>query len=244
MAVDGIVPVILALALTAFFYTMAGFAGGSLFTALLLLTGLGASQAAAGGLIFNVFSAMSSLTRWKAHFEREFAWFIIGSVPGAFIGGLIVLPDVLLKIIMGAMIAIGGVSVMLATYPLRVVKVNAPLKIAVGAIIGIVAGLTGIGGGVYLAPILILAGIAKPKATAATTTIFILLNSLSGIIARVPRLGILIANPLLVWTIPTVLLAAQLGSYIGSRRLTQTNVRRVIGAVLISVGTYITLTSF
>ena len=64
------------------------------------------------------------------------------------------------------------------------------------------------------------------------------------IIARVPRLGILIANPLLVWTIPIVLLAAQSGSYVGSRRLTQTNVRRVIGAVLISVGTYITLTSF
>jgi uncharacterized membrane protein YfcA len=59
--------VALALAVTAFFYTMAGFAGGSLFTALLLLTGLTANQAAVGGLIFNVFSASSSLVRWKIH---------------------------------------------------------------------------------------------------------------------------------------------------------------------------------
>ena len=235
--------VALALALTAFFYTMAGFAGGSLFTALLLLTGLAAGQAALAGLIFNVFSATSSLLRWKVHFEKEFMWFLAGSVPAAFITGLLVLPDALLRIIMGLVIAVGGFSVMLATYPLRVVKVNPMMKVTVGALIGAVAGLTGIGGGVYLAPILILAGMAKPKTTAATTTIFILLNSLSGIAARSPRLGILISNPLVAVAIPVVLIAAQFGSYIGSRRLTQTNVRRVIGVVLISVGLYIAASS-
>ena len=233
----------LALALTAFFYTMAGFAGGSLFTALLLLTGLAAGQAALAGLIFNVFSATSSLLRWKVHFEKEFMWFLAGSVPAAFITGLLVLPDALLRIIMGLVIAVGGFSVMLATYPLRVVKVNPMMKVTVGALIGAVAGLTGIGGGVYLAPILILAGMAKPKTTAATTTIFILLNSLSGIAARSPRLGILISNPLVAVAIPVVLIAAQFGSYIGSRRLTQNNVRRVIGVVLISVGLYIAASS-
>lgn len=235
--------VALALALTAFFYTMAGFAGGSLFTALLLLTGLASGQAALAGLIFNVFSATSSLVRWRIHFEREFLWFLVGSVPAAFLAGLLVLPDALLKIIMGVVIAVGGFSVMLATYPLRVVKVNPMMKITVGALIGAVAGLTGIGGGVYLAPVLILAGMAKPKTTAATTTIFILLNSLSGIAARTPRVGILISNPLIALAIPVVLVAAQFGSYIGSRRLTQTNVRRVIGVVLISVGLYIAATS-
>lgn len=243
MAAYDLALVALALALTAFFYTMAGFAGGSLFTALLLLTGLAAGQAALAGLIFNVFSATSSLLRWKVHFEKEFMWFLAGSVPAAFITGLLVLPDALLRIIMGLVIAVGGFSVMLATYPLRVVKVNPMMKVTVGALIGAVAGLTGIGGGVYLAPILILAGMAKPKTTAATTTIFILLNSLSGIAARSPRLGILISNPLVAVAIPVVLIAAQFGSYIGSRRLTQTNVRRVIGVVLISVGLYIAASS-
>ena len=234
---------LLLLALTAFFYTMAGFAGGSLFTALLLLTGSTAAPAVLGGLFFNVFSAISSLTRWKVHFEKEFLWFLVGSIPAAFFAGLLVLPDALLRIIMGLVIAIGGATVILATYPLRVLKISRPLKVLLGAFIGLVAGLTGIGGGVYLAPVLILAGIAQPKTTAATTTIFILLNSLSGIAARIPRLGTLTVSPLLLLAIPVVLIAAQFGGYLGSRRLTQTNVRRVIGAVLIIVGGYIILTS-
>ena len=235
---------VLLLALAGFFYTMAGFAGGSTFTAILLLIGVAAGQSALGGLVFNVFSTVSSVTRWRSHISREFLWFIVGSVPATFFAGLLILPDVLLKLIMGSVIAVGGFSVIAATYPLRVVKVSWPAKIAIGVVIGVVAGLTGIGGGVYLAPVLILAGMAKPKTTAATTTIFILLNSLSGIIARTTRLGtLLFSNPLLLAAIPAILIAAQLGSYLGSRRFTQTNVRRTIGVVLITVGSYIVATS-
>jgi uncharacterized membrane protein YfcA len=235
---------VLLLAGAGFFYTMAGFAGGSTFTAILLLVGLSAGQSALGGLVFNVFSTLSSITRWKAHISREFLWFIAGSVPAAFLTGLLVLPDVLLRLIMGIVITVGGLSIIVITYPLRVVEVSWPLKITIGAVIGIVAGLTGIGGGVYLAPVLILAGMAKPKTSAATTTVFIMLNSLSGIIARTPRLGtLLFTNPLLLWAIPALLIAGQLGSYLGSRRFSQTNVRRTIGLVLITVGAYIAVTS-
>lgn len=233
------------LGLASFFYTMAGFAGGSTFTAILLLVGLTAGQAALGGLTFNVFSAISSLTRWRVHFSREFLWFLAGSVPAAYFGGLLVLPDVFLRCLMGLVIALGGFSVILATYPLRTVSIKWPTKILVGLVIGLVAGLTGIGGGVYLAPVLILSGMAQPKMAAATTTIFILLNSLSGTFARIPRLGVLLfSNPILLPAIPVVLIAAQFGSYLGSRRLTQTNVRRTMGAVLIMVGLYILASSF
>ena len=243
ISLDVILTVLL-LALAGFFYTMAGFAGGSTFTAILLLIGFAAGQSALGGLIFNVFSTVSSITQWRSHISREFLWFIGGSVPAAFFAGLLVLPDALLRLMMGMVIAIGGFSVIVATYPLRVVKVGWPAKVAIGAVIGVVAGLTGIGGGVYLAPILILAGMAKPKTTAATTTIFILLNSLSGIIARTARLGtLLFSNPLLLAAIPAILIAAQFGSYLGSRKFTQTNVRRTIGVVLITAGTYIVATS-
>lgn len=235
---------VLVLGLAGFFYTMAGFAGGSTFTAILLLVGLTAGQAALGGLVFNVFSAISSLIRWREHISKEFLWFIVGSVPAAFVAGLLVLPDALLRAIMGVVITVGGFSVILATYPLRIIRVNWATKVVVGAAIGVVAGLTGIGGGVYLAPVLILAGMAKPKTTAATTTIFILLNSLSGIAARTPRLGVLLfSSPLLLATIPAVLIAGQFGSYLGSRRLSQTNVRRTIGVVLITVGIYLATTS-
>lgn len=136
----------------------------------------------------------------------------------------------------------GGISIILVTYMLRVLHIGWPLKIVLGAMIGAVAGLTGIGGGVYLAPLLLLAGVAKPKTTAAMTTTFILLNSLSGILARVPRLGALIPNYSLVLAVPMVVVAAQFSSYLGSRRLSQFNVRRAIGVVLITVGIYIAFT--
>jgi uncharacterized membrane protein YfcA len=236
--------IVLVLGLAGFFYTMAGFAGGSTFTAILLLVGLSAGQSALGGLVFNVFSAISSLIRWRVHISKGFLWFIAGSVPAAFFAGLLVLPDAFLRAIMGVVITVGGLSVILATYPLWIIRVNWAAKIVLGAAIGVVAGLTGIGGGVYLAPILILAGMAKAKTTAATTTVFILLNSLSGIAARTPRLGVLLlSSPLLLATIPALLIATQFGSYLGSRKLSQTNVRRTIGAVLITVGIYIAATS-
>jgi len=231
------------LGLAAFFYTMGGFAGGSMFLLILVLTGLPAGQAATAGLIINVFSAASSLTRWKIHAARGLLWFILGSVPSAFFSGLFAVPDNLLRTIMGVAIVVGGISVLLATSPLRPVSLGAPAKVGIGVAIGLVTGLTGIGGGVYLAPVLILARIAEPKTTAATTTIFILANSLSGVVARTPRLVEIMPNPLVLAVVPVVLLASQLGSYIGSRRLTQVNVRRVIGLILMVLGGYLIVTS-
>lgn len=231
------------LGLAGLFYTMGGFAGGSMFIAILLLSGQPPSQTAAAGLTFNIFSTLSSLGRWRIHVSRDLLWFIAGSVPAAFLSGSLTLPDQILKIIMGISIAGGGLSVITATSPLRTIKLGVPLKIFLGSIIGVVAGVTGIGGGVYLAPLLILAGIAEPKTTAATTTIFIMLNSLAGIAARVPRLALILPNPLILMTIPVVIIAAQLGSYLGSRRLAQLGVRRVIGVILITVGGYFAVSS-
>jgi hypothetical protein len=89
--------IIVLLGVACFFYTLAGFAGGSTFTAILLLIGLSAAQSSLGGLLFNVVSASSSILRWRVHFARDFSWFIVGSVPTAFLAGLFVLPDILLK---------------------------------------------------------------------------------------------------------------------------------------------------
>lgn len=240
----GTVIIVVLLGLASLFYTLAGFAGGSTFTAILLLVGLSTGQSALGGLLFNVVSASSSIFRWRVHFSRDLVWFIAGSVPAAFFAGLFVLPDVLLKIVMGLAITAGGVSLILVTFPLGMVDLRWPFKVMLGMVIGAVAGLTGIGGGVYLAPILILMGMANPKTTAATTTVFILLNSVSGIVARLPRLGGLIfSSPVFLLSIPVLLVSAQVGSYFGSQRLSQTNVKRTIGLVLITVGAYLTLSA-
>jgi len=231
------------LGLAGLFYTMGGFAGGSMFIAILLLSGQPPGQTATAGLIFNIFSTMSSLTRWRIHVSKDLLWFIVGSVPAAFFSGSLILPEQVLKIIMGTSIAGGGLAIIIATSPLRTIRLGVTLKILLGTMIGIVAGATGIGGGVYLAPLLILGGIAEPKNSAATTTVFIMLNSLAGIAARAPRLIPILPNPLLLITIPVVIIAAQLGSYLGSKRLAQLGVRRVIGVILVTIGTYFTASS-
>ncbi|MCS4538702.1 MAG: sulfite exporter TauE/SafE family protein [Thaumarchaeota archaeon] len=231
------------LGLAGLFYTMGGFAGGSMFIAILLLSGQPPGQTATAGLIFNIFSTMSSLTRWRIHLSKDLLWFIAGSVPAAFFSGSLILPEQVLKIIMGTSIAIGGLAVIIATSPLRTIRLSVTLKILLGIMIGIAAGVTGIGGGVYLAPLLILGGIAEPKNSAATTTVFIMLNSLAGIAARAPRLTPILPNPLLLITIPVVIIAAQLGSYLGSKRLAQLGVRRIIGVILVTIGTYFTASS-
>ena len=231
------------LGLAGLFYTMGGFAGGSMFIAILLLSGQPPGQTATAGLIFNIFSTMSSLTRWRIHVSKDLLWFIVGSVPAAFFSGSLILPEQVLKIIMGTSIAGGGLAIIIATSPLRTIRLGVTLKILLGTMIGIVAGATGIGGGVYLAPLLILGGIAEPKNSAATTTVFIMLNSLAGIAARAPRLIPILPNPLLLITIPVVIIAAQLGSYLGSKRLAQLGVRRIIGVILVTIGTYFTASS-
>jgi hypothetical protein len=219
-------------------YTMGGFAGGSFFLAILLFSGTPVAQASLYVLIMNLFSASSSLFRWKAHASRELLWFLVGSLPAAFLGGLVQLSNGTLKAIIGLLLAVGGVTVIFSTSKIRRAKLKIPVKVAIGAAIGFVAGLTGIGGGIYLAPVLVFLGVAKPKTIAATTTVFIFFNSVSGILARAPRLATLTPSLFLLAAIPVVFIAAQVGSYMGSRRFSQTNVRRTIGAILVAIGTY------
>ncbi|MEW6592926.1 MAG: sulfite exporter TauE/SafE family protein [Candidatus Hadarchaeota archaeon] len=222
-------------------YTMGGFAGGSFFLAILLFSGTPVNQAALYVLIMNLFSAGSSLLRWKAHASRELLWFLAGSLPAAFLGGLVQLSNSTLRATIGLLLAVGGGTVIFSTAKIRKMQLKVPVRVAIGAAIGFVAGLTGIGGGIYLAPVLVFLGVAKPKTIAATTTVFILLNSVSGLLARTTQLAALAPSLLLVAAIPAVFVAAQVGSYIGSRRFSQANVRRTIGAILVVIGSYLGL---
>ncbi len=222
-------------------YTMGGFAGGSFFLAILLLSGTPVAQASLYVLIMNLFSASSSLLRWKPHASRELLWFLVGSLPAAFLGGLVQVSNSTLKAMIGILLAVGGATLLFSAAKVRRAKLKIPVRVAIGAAIGLAAGLTGIGGGIYLAPVLVFLGAAKPKTIASTTTVFILLNSVSGLLARAPKLATLSINPLFMMAIPAVFIAAQIGSYIGSHRFSQKNVRLTIGAILVAIGTYFSL---
>lgn len=222
-------------------YTMGGFGGGSIFLAILLLSGIAPSQAAIGSLLFNIVSTGISFTRWRMYLEKKFTLFVAGSIPLSFIGGLLslMISEYILKLVMGLVVTGSGLFTLISRKPLANIRVSIIHIILIGCLIGFIAGLTGIGGGVYLAPILLLGGISNPKTTAATTTFFIFSNSLAGLLARIERIPLAFQNPTLPILIPIVVISATLGSYIGSRKLSQENVRKVIGIILAGIGLFI-----
>ena len=109
-----------------------------------------------------------------------------------------------------------------------------PAPTICGAAIGFLAGLTGTGGGIFLSPLVLLAKWADAKRTAATSVVFILVNSLAGLAGNVTQVGSLPPN------IPYLLVAAGLGglvgSELGSKRLDNTTIRRVLAVVLVVAG--------
>jgi len=234
-----LVAVVLSLAVV--IYTMGGFGGGSVFLAILVLSGLAPSQAAIGSLLFNILSTGMSFTMWRIYLKKKFTLFVVGSIPFSFIGGLLSLKisEYILKLVMGLVIAGSGLFTLVSRKPSANVRVNIVHIILIGCLIGFIAGLTGIGGGVYLAPILLLSGVSNPKNTAATTTFFIFSNSLAGLLARTERIPLAFQTPTLFILIPVVLVSAMVGGHIGSRKLSQENVRRVISVILIGVGLFI-----
>ena len=223
-------------------YTSVGFAGGSAFVAMLLLLGYSPGDASFYGLAFNSISAATSLVRWRIHFERSLAWYLVGAVPLAYIGGQLRIYEETLRIIMGGAIILSGTAALVATAPLRTRSINAAARVLVGGAIGFLAGMTGIGGGIYLSPFIILSGEALPKQTAATTTLFILLNSLSGLLGKslagnVPKSP----SQVVLVLLPLIVLGASLGSYLGSKRLRQDTVKKILGILLIVIGSSVLL---
>jgi len=170
------------------------------------------------------------------HFEaRLLLPFILTSIPAAFIGGSIRVPDKAFSAILGLTLLAAALRFLIFTKPIAGKKVL-PVRslfgvgLPVGAGLGFLAGLIGIGGGIFLSPLLLLMGWADAKKTAAISAAFIVLNSLSGMTAHFIRgapdwtqLGVLAV---------TVMIGGGIGSYTGAFRLLPVTLQRLLGVVL------------
>jgi len=182
----------LGFAVVAFLYAGVGHGGGSGYLAVMALCSYNANNANLArpdALVLNlVVSGMAFLQFQKGGFFklRDFLWLAGFSVPMAFLGGLTPIEDALYKKILGVMLM--SASVLMVFRPAEPKNVSEMPTIAVaiiGSVIGFASGLTGIGGGVWLSPILLLAGWAGQKQTAALSSAFIFVNSLSGLLGWV-----------------------------------------------------------
>jgi uncharacterized membrane protein YfcA len=198
------------------------------------LAGLAPGVIRPTALLLNVLvGTIASVQFWRAgHFSWPLFWpFALLAVPMAFLGGALSLPTRVFEVLVGALLLLSATRLLTR---LREGAAEQPpprgLAAALGAGVGLLGGLTGTGGGIFLSPLLVLRGWAPAQRAAAVTALFVLLNSLAGLAGNVSSVGELpgVALPLAA----AVVVGGFVGSWFGSRRLPSRALERLLAFVL------------
>ena len=178
--------------------------------------------------------ALAGHVRWRALVP-----FVTGSIPAAYVGGMLVLPGEVYKPLVGVVLL--AAAVQLARTARRAAagetdETNIPAgpALVAGLAIGLLAGLTGTGGGIFLTPLIVLAGWAGARVAAGISAVFILANSIAGLAGNLSSVGAL--PPALPFWLVAVAAGALVGSELGARRLRVTALRQALAVVLVIAG--------
>lgn len=238
MTVDHVLLICLAILVVAFLYSSVGHAGASGYIAVMTLFGLAPSVIKPAALVLNILVA--SLTAWQfwraGHFSWRLFWpFALLSAPFAFLGGYINLPTHLFKILVGLVLLFSAVRFLIQTGPDKEPKEPPrPVALSVGAGLGLLSGLTGTGGGIFLTPLLIFMRWARTKTASAVSALFILVNSISGLLGNITS-----TRELPLFALPMVVAAVSggaVGSYLGSRQFSPVFIKKLLAVVLTIAG--------
>jgi uncharacterized protein len=226
----------------AFGYAAVGHGGASAYIAAMALAGIAPQEMRPIALVLNILvSTVATYKFYRAgHFRWRLFWpFAAVSIPLAYVGGAITLPGHAYKVLVGIVLLYAAWQLWRsgrAGDEMRAPS-DPPLALAMltGAVMGLLSGLTGVGGGIFLSPLLLMLGWAATKQASAVAAPFILVNSLAGLAAVfVARTATL---PLYMWVLtPAVLAGGWLGAEYGSRRFANPVVRRVLAVVLALAG--------
>ena len=232
----------LAIAAAAALYSSVGHGGASAYIALLTLAGRLRPEVAATILLMNIFVASMAWFRFRqsGYFDAPLAGaLLLFSAPAAFVGGIIATSARLFTILVGLALLVAALRLIFPDPRSR--KLERPtgatlwiISAALGISLGLLAGLTGVGGGIYLGPLLIFLGWKDAKGTAGITAAFIAVNSLTGLLGRFARGDAIDASllPLLV----AAVIGGFAGSWWGAKHATPATVRRLLGIVLVIAG--------
>ena len=221
-----------------FFYSSVGLGGGSSYTAIMAIMGINYQLIPAISLTLNLgVTSIGMINFWKAGYGRInlVAPFLITSIPMSYLAGSLQLPELIFEIIltMTLMLVVSRIYFLdrLAfTYELSNIE-KWLLSIFLGSFLGFIAGSVGIGGGIYLVPLIIMFGLGTTKEASATGAMFIWFNSFAGLLPRLQS-GIYdfkFITPLVF----SVLVGGFAGSYFGSVRFESKFIQKVMGGVII-----------
>lgn len=222
--------------LAAMLYAAAGQGGGSAYLAAMALFAVPPAIMKPSALLLNIVVAgIASLKYYRQHaFSLSLFWpLFIASIPAAYLGGSVSLSNGPYHVFVGLILLYcAWHTFSSAADTLELTKPSPNALLLTGASIGLVSGLTGVGGGIFLGPLLLYFRWASPKSMASICAVFILLNSIAGLAGSLPAEF----HPAMPSFIVLVLFGAYLGAEFGSARLSPEWVQRLLAGLLLLAG--------
>ncbi len=183
---------------TAILYSSVGFGGGSTYLALLLIWEIPYYIFPVIALFCNIIVVTGNSINYIRAGNHNFKLlipFLVGSIPLAFFGGTLKIDKQIFEILLFIILTIAGLLLLInnKSYEKEFIikKINFLISVLIGSILGLISGLVGIGGGIFLSPILFLLKADKPKNIVTTASLFILINSISGIFGQLTKENVL-----------------------------------------------------
>ena len=215
-----------------------GLGGGSSYTAIMAVAGIAPMAIPLVSLSMNLVVTSAGSYQYIRH--RHASWklitpFLVSSLPMAYLGGSLQLPKSLFYGILFVSLLIVVTRIFLFDKTTLRWSITGWKRIAIslvaGSVLGFIAGVVGIGGGIYLVPLIIILGLGSEKQAAASGSIFIWLNSITGLMARVQHHSIDIRDyyPLII----AVFIGGMLGAFMGATRLRPQTMQRILGCIIV-----------
>jgi hypothetical protein len=241
MTIEFYLLVFLLFFLIAILYSSVGHAGASGYLAIMALLSFTPDTIKTTSLILNSVVAIIASIRFikEGCFDRKiFIPFIITALPMSFLGGFITINPQYFKLAAGLFLIVSAILLMIKEY---IITQNKPVRkmpwlwgLSIGAIIGLVSGLIGVGGGIFLSPIIIMANWTTAKNASGIAALFILCNSLAGLAGNMTALNTI--NFTIIYWIMAVLLGGLSGSYLGTIKFNHKVIITCLFLVLLSAG--------
>ncbi len=222
-------------------YSSVGLGGGSSYVAVLYLFGIPLAKIPPIALLFNIFAASVALYKFykEGYFVPRLVFpFLASSVPATFIGARLNLGDKALSLLFAVVLFLIALIILFRKKEVKArvsldEKTTWLITFSLGAILGFLAGIMGIGGGIFLGPVLILIGMASSKQAAGACSAFVLVNSVVGLISH--SLQGNVDFSILLFLGVAVFVGAQVGSFLGTRKFSPLILQRIFAFILMAV---------
>jgi uncharacterized membrane protein YfcA len=239
MILELLVPMLFCTLLVAVLYSCVGHGGASGYIAVLALFSVAPEVFKPTALSLNiVVAAIATYSFVRAgHFSWRLFWpFAATSIPLSFMGGYLTLPPHIYRPLVGVVLLLSASRLLLHKNPapVSIRRPSVPVSLAIGAVLGLLSGLTGVGGGIFLSPVLLLCRWGEAREVSAVAALFILVNSCAGLLGHLS--GVQAIPSYAPFLAGAALAGGVVGSLLGSRLLPVPTIRKMLSLVLTIAG--------